>query len=123
MGSAIFTGVTGLSAFQRRLDVVANNIANVNTPGYRSSRMLFQDLFSQTLQGARAPDGNFGGSNPIQVGLGVRIGTIDVNHTQGSLLTTGVASDLAIQGAGFFVLSDGTGNFFTRDGSFALNSL
>lgn len=122
MGTALFTGVTGLSAFQQRLDVTANNIANVNTPGYRSSRVLFQDLFSQTLQGAAAPDGNFGGTNPIQVGLGVRLGTIDTDHSQGSLLTTGVASDLAIQGSGFFVLNDGTGNAFTRDGSFALNS-
>lgn len=122
MGSAIFTGVTGLAAFQRRLDVVANNIANVNTPGYRSSRVLFEDLFSQTLQGARAPEGNFGGSNPIQVGLGVRIGTIDIDFSQGSLQTTGVSSDMAIQGAGFFVLSDGTGNLYSRDGSFSLNS-
>ena len=62
-------------AFQRRLDVVASNIANVNTTGYRASRVLFEDLFSQTLQGARAPVGNFGGSNPVQVGLGVRLGS------------------------------------------------
>lgn len=123
MGTAIFTGVTGLLAFQRRLDVVASNIANVNTTGYRASRVLFQDLFSQTLQGARAPSGNFGGSNPMQVGLGVRVGQIDVDHSQGSLQTTGVASDLAIQGAGFFVLNTGTGNLYTRDGSFSLNSL
>lgn len=122
MGTAIFTGVTGLQAFQRRLDVVANNIANVNTPGFKSSRVLFSDLFSQTLEGAAAPNGNFGGTNPSQVGLGVNIGAIDVNHSQGSLLQTGVSSDLAIQGNGFFILSDGTGNFFSRDGSFSLNA-
>lgn len=122
MGTAIFSGVTGLLAFQRRLDVVANNIANVNTTGYRSSRVLFQDLFSQTLQGARAPLGSFGGNNPMQVGLGVRIGTIDTDFGQGSLLTTGVASDLAIQGAGFFVLSDGVVPVYSRDGSFTLNA-
>jgi flagellar hook protein FlgE len=122
MGTAIFSGVTGLIAFQRRLDVIASNIANVNTTAYRSSRVLFQDLFSQTLQGPRAPVGNFGGSNPIQVGLGVRIGTIDVNHSQGSLQTTGVSSDLAIQGAGFFVLSNGSSSSYSRDGSFALNA-
>lgn len=121
MGTAIYTGVTGLLAHQRRLDVVANNIANVNTTGYRGARMLFQDLFSQTLQGARAPVGSLGGSNPVQVGLGVRIGSIDTNFNQGSLVTTGVASDLAIQGAGFFVLSDGAASYFTRDGSFTLN--
>ncbi|MBI4557742.1 MAG: flagellar hook protein FlgE [Candidatus Hydrogenedentes bacterium] len=122
MGTAIFTGVTGLLTHQRRLDAVASNIANVNTTGYRGSRVLFQDLFSQTLEGARAPVGSSGGSNPSQIGLGVRLGSIDVNHNQGSLFTTGVNSDLAIQGSGFFVLSDGLGTSFTRDGSFALNA-
>lgn len=122
MGTALFTGVTGLQVHQRRLDVIANNIANTNTVGYRGSRVLFQDLFSQTLQGGAAPIGNFGGTNPQQVGLGVRIGSIDVNHQQGSLITTGVSSDLAIQGNGFFVLSNGVANFFTRDGSFELNA-
>lgn len=122
MGTALFTGVTGLLAFQRKLDVVANNISNVSTTGYRGSRVLFQDLFSQTLQGASAPTGNFGGTNPMQVGLGVQLGTIDVNHAQGSLTTTGIASDLAIQGSGMFILSDGLNNFYTRDGSFQLNS-
>lgn len=122
MGTAIYTGVTGLISHQRRMDVIANNIANVNTPGYRGSRALFQDLFSQTLEGGRGPVGNYGGSNPAQIGLGVRLGTIDVNHQQGSLITTGSNSDLAIQGSGFFVLSDGTGLYFTRDGSFALNA-
>ncbi len=122
MGTALFTAVTGLQSFQRRLDVVANNIANVNTVGFKGSRVLFSDLFSQTLEGAAAPDGNFGGTNPSQVGLGTNIATIDVNHSQGSLTQTGISSDLAIQGAGFFVLSDGVGNVFTRDGSFALNA-
>ncbi len=122
MGTAIYTGVTGLLAHQRRIDVVASNIANVNTTGYRGSRVLFQDLFSQTLEGARAPVGDFGGTNPTEVGLGVRLASIDVNHNQGSLITTGVASDLAIQGQGFFVLNDGHNNFFTRDGSFMLNA-
>lgn len=122
MGTAIYTGVTGLLAHQRRIDVVASNIANVNTTGYRGSRVLFQDLFSQTLEGARAPVGNFGGTNPSEVGLGVRLASIDVNQTQGSLITTGNASDLAIQGSGFFVMSNGTSQFFTRDGSFQLNA-
>ncbi len=123
MGTAMFTGVTGLQAYQRQIDVIASNIANVNTTGYRGSRALFQDLFSQTLSGPRAPVGNFGGSNPSQVGLGVQLGSIDVNYQQGGLTTTGVASDLAIQGNGFFILSDGNGGYFyTRDGSFDLNS-
>ncbi len=122
MGSAIYAGVTGLQVHQRRLDVIASNIANVNTTGYRSSRMLFQDLFSQTLSGPSAPVGQFGGGNPMQVGLGVRIGSVDTSFTQGTLQTTGVASDLAIQGNGFFILSGGNGNFYTRDGSFDINA-
>lgn len=122
MGTALFTGVTGLQAHQRRLDVVAANIANVNTIGYRGSRVLFQDLFSQTLQGGSPPVGSYGGSNPQQVGLGVKVASIDVNHQQGSLLATGVSSDLAIQGNGFFVLSDGTKTGYSRDGSFQLNA-
>ena len=122
MGSALFTGVTGLTANQRKLDVIASNISNVNTTGYRSSRVLFQDLFSQTLQGSSAPVNNFGGQNGQQVGLGVRIGAIDINFSQGTLFTTGVPSDLAIQGSGFFVLSDGNSLAYTRDGSFSLNA-
>jgi len=122
MGSAIFTGVTGLQVHQRRIDVIAANIANVNTTGYRGSRALFQDLFSQTLQGPSAPLGTFGGRNGSQVGLGVRLGVIDINFTQGTLLNTGVASDLAIQGNGFFILSGGSGNAYTRDGSFTINA-
>lgn len=122
MSSALFTAVTGLQAFQRSLDVIANNIANVNTTGFRGSRVLFGDLLSQTLQGASAADGTFGGSNAMQVGLGVGVGAIDVNHGQGSLISTGVSSDLAIQGSGFFILNGGSGNTFTRDGSFSLNS-
>lgn len=122
MGSALFTGVTALQVNQRTLDVIAANIANVNTTGYRGSRVLFQDLFSQTLSGPKQPTARFGGVNPQQVGLGVRIASIDVNHTQGSLFTTGIASDLAIQGNGFFILSPGEGsNVYTRDGSFAID--
>ena len=123
MGRALFTAVTGLKAQQTKLDVVANNIANVNTTGYRSSRILFQDLFSQTLVGGSAPTATNGGTNPRQIGLGVTIGSIDVNHDQGSLVTTGINSDLAIQGNGFFILSDGVTNVYTRDGSFTVNSL
>ncbi len=124
MGTAIYTGVTGLQTHQRRMDVIAANIANVNTPGYRAARALFQDLFSQTLEGGRGPVNGFGGSNPVQIGLGVQLGSIDTIHQQGSLQTTGNNSDLAIQGSGFFVLSNGGGGlYYTRDGSFTLNAL
>lgn len=121
-GSALFTAVTGLQTFQRKLNVIASNIANVNTTGYRGARVLFQDLFSQTLSGGSPPVGSLGSTNPQQIGLGVRISSIDTDHTQGSLTSTGVSSDLAIQGNGFFVLSNGAGMTFTRDGSFALST-
>ncbi len=122
MGSALFTGVTALLANQRRLDVIASNISNVNTTGYKGSTVQFQDLFSQTLSGARAPVDGFGGNNPSQVGLGVQVASISVNHGQGSMSSTGVESDLAIEGAGMFVLSDGNVQRYTRDGSFQLNA-
>jgi len=122
MGSALFTAVTGLQSFQRKLDVIANNIANVSTVGFRGSRVMFGDLFSQTLSGASAPDGSFGGTNPAQVGLGVGIGSIDIDTGQGSLTTTGISSDLAVDGAGLFIMRGSEGNTFTRDGSFSLNS-
>jgi flagellar hook protein FlgE len=121
-GSALFTAVTGLQQFQTKLDVIANNIANVNTTGYRGSRVLFQDLFSQTLSGGSPPVGSLGSTNPQQVGLGVRVSSIDADHSQGALVSTGVASDLAVQGNGFFVLSGGLGATFTRDGSFAVST-
>jgi len=121
MGAAIFTGVSGLLAHQRRMDVIANNIANVNTTGFRGSRVLFQDLLSQTLSGARGALGDYGGTNPKQVGLGVGLASIDVNHSQGSLQSTGFTGDIAVQGNGFFVLRDGGALRFTRDGSFTLN--
>ncbi len=125
MGISMFTGVSGMLAHQSRLDVIANNIANINTPGYRGSRAVFQDLFSQTFQGAKPPSTASGGTNPIQVGLGARMGGVDVSFVQGSLQTTGFASDLAIQGRGFFVLSNDPTKqemYFTRDGSFQLDA-
>lgn len=122
MGTALFTAVTGLAAHQSRMDVVANNISNVSTVGYRGSRADFQDVLSETLEAGSAANGNYGGSNPMQIGLGVTLGGITVNQTQGSVITTGVASDLMIDGNGFFILSDGTKNLYTRDGSFDRNT-
>ena len=114
MGTAIFTGVTGLMVHQRKLDVIANNIANISTTGFRGGRAIFQDLFSQTLEGASAPSGSFGGTNPMQIGLGVQIASIDTDFAQGSLFTTGSTSDMAIQGNGFFIC----GNSLYGDSSF-----
>jgi flagellar hook protein FlgE len=120
--SALFTAVTGLRSFQTKLDVIANNIANVNTTGFRSGRVMFQDLFSQTLSGGSGPVGTLGSTNAQQVGLGVSVSSIDTDHSQGGLTSTGVSSDLAIQGNGFFILGDGTNSTFTRDGSFSVST-
>ena len=122
MGTALYTAVTGLLAHQTRLDVVANNIANVNTVGFRGSTITFQDLLSQTIEGGSPAVGNFGGTDPTQVGLGVAVGSISMNQTEGSFLTTGVSSDLAIDGNGFFILTNGTTAYYTRDGSFGRNA-
>lgn len=122
MGTAMFTGVTGMLVHQKRMDVVANNIANVNTTGYRGSRAQFQDLLSATIQGGTAPQGTFGGTNPKQVGLGVGMSAIDIDFSSGSPTTTGVESDLAIQGNGFFVLANGQSLSYTRDGTFGTNT-
>jgi flagellar hook protein FlgE len=122
MGSSMNSAVSGLRAHQLMLDVTGNNIANVNTPGFKAGRATFSDVLSQTLAGAMAPTGNVGGTDPQQVGLGVRTGAITNLFTQGGILTTNKPTDLAIQGEGFFVLSDGASSFFTRAGAFEVDS-
>jgi flagellar hook protein FlgE len=121
MGSSMNSAVSGLRAHQLMLDVVGNNIANINTPGFKASRTTFADVLSQTLSGATAPAGSTGGTNAQQVGLGVRVGAISNQFTQGGLLTTSKPTDLAIQGEGFFTLSDGAVSYFTRAGAFELD--
>ncbi|MDD4527225.1 MAG: flagellar hook-basal body complex protein [Candidatus Margulisbacteria bacterium] len=117
---SMFSGLAGLSNNQTALDVVGNNIANVNTVGYKSSKIEFTELLNQTIRGASSPqDSGRGGTNPIQVGLGVGTSAITVSHQQGNLQSTGIMSDLALQGSGFFILGDGEGQtFYTRAGSF-----
>lgn len=122
MMRSLFAGVSGLRNHQVRMDVIGNNIANVNTVGYKSSRVTFEEAFAQTLQGAARPGASTGGVNPLQVGLGMNIGSIDVLFTQGNIETTGVTTDLAIQGDSFFVVSNGTGNSFSRSGNFQLDA-
>ncbi|WP_461369900.1 flagellar hook protein FlgE [Candidatus Darwinibacter acetoxidans] len=122
---SMFVGVSGLKAHQMRMDVIGNNIANVNTAGYKASRVTFQEMLSQTTRGATAPTANRGGSNPQQVGLGVQLGSIDVKHTQGNTQSTGYITDLAIEGDGFFILAegeDGLNRLYTRAGIFGLDS-
>ncbi|RZS91424.1 flagellar hook protein FlgE [Motilibacter rhizosphaerae] len=115
---SLFTGISGLKAHQTMLDVVGNNIANVNTAGYKSSSAVFEDTMSQMLRAAGAPQGTSGGTNPAQVGLGVRVAGISTNFSQGSTQSTGRSTDLSISGDGFFVTKQGGEDLYTRAGSF-----
>lgn len=115
---ALFSAISGMQNNLTFMDVIGNNIANVNTIAFKANRVTFQDVLGQTLRGATAPSNGRGGTDPIQVGLGMQLGGIKTLHTQGSLQATGKLTDFAIQGDGFFLLSDGTRTFYTRDGSF-----
>ena len=121
MMRSLYAGVSGLQNHQVRMDVLGNNIANVNTTGFKKSRVNFQDMLSQTMSGAAKPTDEVGGVNPKQVGLGMVIAAIDTLHTQGSLQTTGVMTDLALQGEGFFILQAGEKGFFRRAGAFGID--
>ncbi len=110
-----------LSAQSQKLTVVGNNIANVNTVGFKNSRVYFSEAFLQTLRMGSAPNGSLGGVNPMQVGLGVQVGTILRQHTQGEIELTGVNSDLAMEGDGYFKVETANGIRFTRGGVFRLN--
>ncbi|HEY4321485.1 MAG TPA: flagellar hook protein FlgE [Gemmatimonadales bacterium] len=119
---ALFSGVSGLRNYQTGLDVIANNIANVNTTAFKASRVTFKEAFVQLLQGASRPPGDLGGVNPIQIGSGMEIGSIDQLFTQGTPLATGNNTDLAIQGDALFVVSKGQQQFYTRTGNFQLDA-
>ena len=118
---SLFAGISGLRVNQTMLDVTGNNIANANTIGFKSSRTIFQDTLSQMLTASSAPGGNRGGTNPIQVGLGVQVAATNTNLTQGSNQTTGVLTDMMIQGDGMFVVADGPQRIFTRAGAFSFD--
>jgi flagellar hook protein FlgE len=122
MMRSLFAGVSGLRNHQTRMDVIGNNIANVNTVAFKASRVTFAEAFAQLLQGASRPPGDQGGINPIQIGLGSKIGSIDQIFSQGNLESTGQSTDLAIQGDGLFVLSDGNRSYYTRAGNFQLDA-
>ncbi|MEW1959032.1 flagellar hook protein FlgE [Kineococcus sp. NPDC059986] len=119
---SMFSGVSGLRAHQTMMDVVGNNIANVNTTGYKSSSVVFADTLSQLTKAAGAPTNAAGGTNPSQVGLGVRVDAIAQNMTQGSAQATGKATDLMLQGDGMFAIQQGDGTFYSRNGSFTLDA-
>jgi flagellar hook protein FlgE len=119
---SLFTGISGLRAHQQMLDVASNNIANVNTTGYKSSSAVFQDTLSQTIAGAGAPTATQGGTNPTQVGLGVQLAGTETNFTQGNSQYTGRTSDLLISGDGFFQVSNKGQLNYTRAGSYQLDA-
>jgi flagellar hook protein FlgE len=121
---SMFAGVSGLRSHQAYMDIVGNNIANVNTTGYKSSSALFEDLLSQSIKGAGAPqDATAGGTNPAQVGLGVKLSAVQMNFAQGASQLTGRATDFAINGDGLFVVNQGGVLGYTRAGSFSLDGL
>src|SRR5262249_25748884 len=122
MMRSLYSGVSGLQNHQTRMDVIGNNISNVNTTGFKRGRVNFQDMMRQTMQGAARPNEQVGGADPKQVGLGMAVASIDTIFTQGSLQSTGVNTDVAIQGNGFFILKDGDKSFYTRAGAFGLDS-
>lgn len=121
--TAMYTALSGLQVNQTRIETIGHNIANVNTTAYKGSRTLFQTQFARTLSLGTPPSETSGGTNPMQVGLGAMIGTTQRNTNSGSLETTGIASDMAVDGAGYFVVQTPAGHtYYTRDGSFSLNS-
>ncbi|MFC7879041.1 flagellar hook protein FlgE, partial [Isoptericola sp. NPDC057391] len=115
------TGISGLRAHQTMLDVTGNNIANVNTTGYKAARTQFQDTLSQLVAAGVAPDQQVGGSNPAQIGLGVTTSAVTTQFTQGAAQTTGVPTDLMIDGDGFFVVERGGQQYYTRNGAFSFD--
>jgi flagellar hook protein FlgE len=118
----MYSGIAGLKAFKSSLDVIGNNIANVNTISYKAGRVTFKEALSQTIAGATSPSGARGGTNPVQVGLGVTVGAIDNNMAGGSPQSTGRQTDLMIEGGGYFVMGDGSSKVYTRDGAFSLDA-
>ena len=122
MSDALMSGVSGLQAHQKMLDVAGNNLANVNTYGFKASRVMFSELLAQTIREATQPSATVGGTNPQQIGSGVTLASIDRDMTQGTLIHSGRALDMAIEGTGYFVLNDGEKDVFTRVGSFDVDS-
>lgn len=119
--TALFTGLSGLTTNSEAISVTGNNIANLNTTGFKASRVTFETQILSNLAAASGPSSELGGTNPIQVGQGTRIGAITRNFNDGSIAPTGVATDMAIEGDGFFVLSAEGAQRFTRAGNFQLD--
>lgn len=116
---SLYSGVSGMRNFQTKMDVIANNISNVNTTAFKSGRVKFQDMLNQSVASAQSPQaGGLGGVNPQQIGLGVKVGSIDTIMEGGAFQPTNRGLDFAIEGEGFFTLNDGKKDVYTRDGAF-----
>jgi flagellar hook protein FlgE len=120
--SSIMASLTGIQAHQFMLDVIGNNLSNANTTGYKSARVTFSEMMNQTLRPAAAGSDNLGGVNPVQIGLGVEVGSVTRDFSQGRLQDTGNPLDLSMDGAGFMCLNDGTRTLFTRSTTFSLDA-
>ncbi|KAA6452376.1 MULTISPECIES: flagellar basal body rod protein FlgG [Bacillus] len=119
---SLYSGISGMKNFQTKLDVIGNNIANVNTVGFKKSRVTFKDMVSQTIAGGSAAGAQFGGTNSKQIGLGSSTGTIDTIHSTSATQSTGRTLDLAIDGDGYFQIDNGEGTVYTRAGNFYLDN-
>lgn len=122
VSTALYTGLSGLRVHQTYIDVIGNNLANVSTPGFRGSRATFSDILSFTVRSGSGPSGTFGGVNPLQIGTGAYMATVDTDLNQGTLQDTGRSLDVALQGRGFFTLSNGIQTFYSRVGSFGIDA-
>ena len=123
MSQALFTSMTGLNVAQQSINVVSNNVANINTTAYKSADARFATLFSNTLSAGNAPSETVGGTNPKQIGLGVKLSAIARNFNTGSFLSTDRNSDSMIQGSGYYTVMNASGGiYYTRDGGFSLDA-
>jgi flagellar hook protein FlgE len=122
MLGSLYTSVAGLKGHLVALNVTGNNISNMNSVGFKGGRVTFREALVQTLRGGTQPQDTLGGMNPVQMGLGMGVGTIDNILSQGVLQTTGVTTDLGINGQGFFILSDGSNEYYSRVGAFGLDA-
>ncbi|MCK5941572.1 MAG: flagellar hook-basal body complex protein [Planctomycetes bacterium] len=122
VSTALYTGLSGLRVHQTYIDVIGNNLANVSTPGFRGSRATFADILSFTVRAGSGPNGNFGGQNPLQIGTGAFMASVDTDTNQGTLQDTGRTMDVALQGRGFFTMTNGSQTFYSRVGSFGIDA-
>lgn len=122
VSTSLFTGLSGLRLHQSYIDVIGNNLANVSTSGFRGARPTFSDILSYTMRSGTGPNGTLGGLNPMQIGNGAIMSSIDVDTSQGTFQDTGRPYDVALQGRGFFTLTDGQQRFYTRVGAFGIDN-